>query len=121
MTRIANASALTEAVTGRPDAAAPAPAVSHSDELRSLLDDLVSLARVSQGDLRADLQRRVNDARERLGSTLEQGRELSLRAREQVQKGVDASREAISHRPLSSIAMSVAVGMVLGMLLSRRP
>lgn len=121
MTRTTNASALTEAGTGRSDAAVTAPGGAHSDELRSLIDDLVALARVSQGDLRADLQRRVSEARERLGSTLDQGRELSLRAREQVQKGVDASREAISHRPLSSIVMSAAVGMVLGMLLSRRP
>jgi ElaB/YqjD/DUF883 family membrane-anchored ribosome-binding protein len=120
MTRNANASALTDHLSNGPDSSIAARAATHSDELRVLIDELVALAKTSQGDLRSDLERRVSEARERLGSTLDQGRELSVRAREQMQKSVEASRDAISHRPLSSIAMSVAVGMVVGLLLTRR-
>jgi ElaB/YqjD/DUF883 family membrane-anchored ribosome-binding protein len=58
--------------------------------------------------------------RERLGTTLAQSRELSARAREQMQRSVEASRDVVVHRPLSAIAMSVAVGLVAGLLLSRR-
>ena len=92
----------------------------HATEIKALIDELVSLVRVSQGDLKADLEHRVAQARERLGTTLAQSRELSARAREQMQRSVEASRDVVVHRPLSAIAMSVAVGLVAGLLLSRR-
>ncbi len=133
MTQISNTSALTSRPGNGPDAAiasrsaldtgrsaSGAEGGSHATELKTLIDELVSLARVSQGDLKADLEHRVALARERLGTTLEQSRELSARAREQMQRSVEASREVVAHRPLSAIAMSVAVGLVAGLLPSRR-
>jgi ElaB/YqjD/DUF883 family membrane-anchored ribosome-binding protein len=133
MTQISNTSALTSRPGNGPDAALASRAAidsgrsalggegaTHATELKALIDELVSLVRVSQGDLKADLEHRVAQARERLGTTLAQSRELSARAREQMQRSVEASRDVVVHRPLSAIAMSVAVGLVAGLLLSRR-
>lgn len=133
MTQMSNTSALTSRPGNGPDAvsasraaiesgraAASGSGALHTSELKALIDELVSLVRVSQGDLKADLEHRVAEARERLSSTLDQSRELSARAREQMQRSVEASRDVVAHRPLSAIAMSVAVGLVAGLLLSRR-
>lgn len=93
---------------------------SHAPELRALFDDLTDLVRAAPSDIRADLERRMTQARERLNLTLEQGREVRLRTLEQVQRSVEASREAVVHRPLSSVLMSTGVGVLIGFLLSAR-
>jgi ElaB/YqjD/DUF883 family membrane-anchored ribosome-binding protein len=90
------------------------------NELYSLLDDLSTLAVSGQGDLRSELERRVSQAREQLNASIMDGRDVASRAREQIVRRVEASREVLSHRPLSAVTMAVVGGMVIGLLLGRR-
>jgi ElaB/YqjD/DUF883 family membrane-anchored ribosome-binding protein len=90
------------------------------NELYNLLDDLSTLAVSGQGDLRSELERRVSQAREQLNASIMDGRDVASRAREQIVRRVEASREVLSHRPLSAVTMAVVGGMVIGLLLGRR-
>ena len=89
-------------------------------ELRRLLDEMADLARSTQGELRTDLERLLERARDRLASSLEQGREVRIKGVEQLQRGVAVSREAVVDHPVSSVLTSVATGILIGLLLSRR-
>jgi len=90
------------------------------NELYSLLDDLSTLARSGQGDLRSELERRVGQARDQLNASIMDSRDVASRAREQIVRRVEASREVLSHRPLSSVTMAAVGGLVIGLLLGRR-
>ena len=91
-------------------------------EFGAFLDDLSELARGGGhgADLRGELERRVSQARSRMGMALDQGMEMTVRARDQMQRGVAYSREAVSERPLSYLTMAMVGGLLIGMLLSRR-
>lgn len=89
-------------------------------EFGDFLDDLSELARGGQGDLRHEIEHRVAQARTRMAAALDQGRELSTRARAQMVRGLDQSRGAVVEHPLSSIALAAAGGLLVGLLLSRR-
>lgn len=95
---------------------------SHRSEFGAFLDDLSELARGAggQGDLRSEIERRVSKARGRMTEALDQGVEMSHRAREQMQRGIDYSRHTVSERPLSSLMVVAVGGLVLGLLMSRR-
>ncbi|MFM1991171.1 MAG: hypothetical protein RJA99_4128 [Pseudomonadota bacterium] len=93
---------------------------SHRSEFGAFLDDLSELARGGHGDLRGEIERRVSHARTRMNAALDQGREMSWRARERMARGLDHSRDAVVERPLSSIALAAAGGLLVGLLLSRR-
>ena len=69
-------------------------------ELRRLLDELTVLAKSTQGELRTDLERLLSRARDRLASSLDQGRELRIKSVEQIQRGVTASRETVIDHPV---------------------
>jgi ElaB/YqjD/DUF883 family membrane-anchored ribosome-binding protein len=45
---------------------------------------------------------------------------MSARARDQVNRGLDVSRDAVAERPLSYLAMAAVGGLIVGLLLSRR-
>lgn len=92
----------------------------HRSEFGDFLDDLSELARGGQGDLRHEIEHRVAQARTRMSAALDQGRELSTRARAQMVRGLDQSRGAVVEHPLSSIALAAAGGLLVGLLLSRR-
>jgi ElaB/YqjD/DUF883 family membrane-anchored ribosome-binding protein len=90
-------------------------------EFGAFLDDLSELTRGhGQADLRGELERRVSQARHRMSSALDQGREMSVRARDQMSRGIEHSREAVSERPLSYLAMAMVGGLAIGLLMSRR-
>jgi ElaB/YqjD/DUF883 family membrane-anchored ribosome-binding protein len=96
---------------------------SHRSEFGAFLDDLSELARGGGGqgsDLRNELERRVSQARERMSTALDQGREMTVRARDQMARGIDYSRDAVSERPLSYLGMAMIGGLLIGMLISRR-
>jgi ElaB/YqjD/DUF883 family membrane-anchored ribosome-binding protein len=109
-----------------PAASTPGRSWTRSDESQraefgAFLDDLSELARGgSQSDLRGELERRVSRARHRMGAALDQGREMTVRARDQMSRGIDHSRDAVSERPLSYLAMAMVGGLLIGLLLSRR-
>jgi ElaB/YqjD/DUF883 family membrane-anchored ribosome-binding protein len=45
---------------------------------------------------------------------------MSHRARDQMQRGIDYSRDTVSGRPLSSLMVAAVGGLIVGLLLSRR-
>lgn len=99
----------------------------HPDEMRrsefgAFLDDLSELARGGHGpgELRSEIERRVSHARERMSDALHQGRELTVRARDQMNRGIEYSRDAVTERPLSSVTIAAVGGLIVGLLLSRR-
>jgi ElaB/YqjD/DUF883 family membrane-anchored ribosome-binding protein len=91
-------------------------------EFGAFLDDLSDLARGGghSGELREELERRVEMAREQLSSALDQGMEMSVRARDSMQHGIEYTRGMVSERPLAYIAIAAGVGMLIGMLISHR-
>ncbi len=95
---------------------------SDRSEFGAFLDDLSELARGGGhgSDLRGEIERRVAQARSRMSAALDQGREMSARARDQVNRGLDVSRDAVAERPLSYLAMAAVGGLIVGLLLSRR-
>jgi ElaB/YqjD/DUF883 family membrane-anchored ribosome-binding protein len=98
------------------------PDEANRSEFGAFLDDLSELARGGgqSADLRGELERRVSQARHRMGAALDQGMEMTVRARDQMHRGVEYSREAVSERPLSYLTMAMVGGLLIGMLLSRR-
>jgi ElaB/YqjD/DUF883 family membrane-anchored ribosome-binding protein len=70
--------------------------------------------------LRSELERRVGQARDQFNTSIMDSRDVASRAREQIVRRVEASREVLSHRPLSSVTMAAIGGMVIGLLLGRR-
>jgi ElaB/YqjD/DUF883 family membrane-anchored ribosome-binding protein len=101
----------------------------HSDtsqrsEFGAFLDDLSDLARGTGGgapaELRGEIEHRVSQARERMSQALDQGVEMSHRARDQMQRGIDYSRDTVSGRPLSALMVAAVGGLIVGLLLSRR-
>ncbi|RPH45454.1 MAG: DUF883 domain-containing protein [Burkholderiales bacterium] len=90
-------------------------------EFGAFLDDLSELARgTGHGDLRGELERRVSQARGRMTEALDQGVEMSHRAREQMRRGIDYSRDTVTERPLSALTVAAVGGLIVGLLLSRR-
>jgi ElaB/YqjD/DUF883 family membrane-anchored ribosome-binding protein len=91
-------------------------------EFGAFLDDLSDLANSGghSAELREELERRVHMAREQLRSALDQGMEMSARARESMHEGIDYTRGVVSERPLVYVAAAAGVGLLLGMLLSSR-
>ncbi|MCA3180108.1 MAG: hypothetical protein O9345_04780 [Burkholderiaceae bacterium] len=71
-------------------------------------------------DLRGQIERRMSQARRRTRAALEQGAEMSTRAREQLTHGLEVSRDAVAGRPLSSLAIAAVCGLIVGLLMSRR-
>lgn len=96
--------------------------VRNRSEFVAFLDDLSELAGRGggQSDLRSEIQRRISEARLRTSSALDHGMEMTARARDQVHRGLDYSRDAVVERPLSSLALAAIGGLLIGLMLSRR-
>lgn len=113
-------------------ASAPAEMGSHRNWTRSdetnrsefgaFLDDLSDLARGGgqSAELREELERRVELAREQLQSALDQGMQMSMRARDSMQHGIEYTRGMVSERPLAYVAIAAGVGILIGMLIAHR-
>jgi ElaB/YqjD/DUF883 family membrane-anchored ribosome-binding protein len=63
---------------------------------------------------------KIGEARERLASALEHGKEIAGRARNKAIEGVKAADEAVHEHPYQAIAIGVGVGALLGFLFARR-
>ena len=112
--------------SGDPSTGSPTwtrPDETNRSEFGAFLDDLSELARRGghSTELRGELERRVSQARERMGAAFDQGMEMSARARDRMNRGIEVSRDAVAERPLSSLAIAAVGGLILGLLLSRRP
>ena len=63
---------------------------------------------------------KVAEARQRLATALENGKELVSRAREKVGERAKAVEQATRENPGQTIAIAFGVGAVIGLLLARR-
>lgn len=103
-----------------------------SSELGNFLDDLSNLIRSNTGtDVKAEIERRIDQARDGMRdaaaqargvahSISESGHEAADRARHQVERGLDRSRETVSDYPLSAVAVAATGGLIVGLLLAAR-
>ncbi len=97
---------------------------SQRSEFGAFLDDLSELARGNggsvQAELRGEIERRVSQAREQMNQALDQGVEMSHRARDQMRRGIGYSRDTVAERPLASLMVAAVGGLIVGLLMSRR-
>jgi ElaB/YqjD/DUF883 family membrane-anchored ribosome-binding protein len=121
-------------LTGGPTTGASTPTTSRSErnwtrsdetnrsEFGAFLDDLSDLAHGGghSGELRDELERRVHQAREQLNNALDHGMEMSFRARDSMNHGIDVTRNIVSERPLAYVAVAAGVGILVGMLIGHR-
>ncbi len=93
-------------------------------DLRDLRDDVKSLAE----SLKEVGKSRVTGARDRLGSILheigeqtrQQARDVVDMAKQQGQQAVDSTRRTVGERPLTSLLVAFAGGLILSRFLFRR-
>lgn len=91
-----------------------------SDELANLradLDDLISKL-PSLSDI--DLEKAKDNLMQKIAETKETARDVAHDAREQLDHGIECSREYVKDRPLQSVGYAAAIGFLVGLLTSRR-
>jgi ElaB/YqjD/DUF883 family membrane-anchored ribosome-binding protein len=91
-----------------------------SDELENLradLDDLISRL-PSLSDV--DLEKAKDNLMQRIAETKEAARDVAHDAREQLDHGIECSRDYVKERPLQSVGYAAAIGFLIGLLTSRR-
>ena len=91
-----------------------------SDELENLradLDDLISRL-PSLSDI--DLEKAKDNLMQKIAETKETARDVAHDAREQLDHGIECSRDYVKERPLQSVGYAVAIGFLVGLLTSRR-
>ena len=87
-----------------------------STELETLAEDAKALL-AATGHL---AEEQVVEARKRLSSALERGKETWERVHDGTVEGVKATDEAIREHPYQAIGVAFGVGALLGYLLTRR-
>lgn len=102
------------------------------DEFNDLIDDLKSFINstataAAGGDtekLKQQFQEKFDKVKERVGEQsktfAQSSKEFSDKAREQLDEGLEHSKEFVKERPLSSVAIAAAGGLLIGLLLSAR-
>ena len=91
-----------------------------SDELENLradLDDLISRL-PSLSDI--DLEKAKDNLMQKIAETKEAARDVAQDAREQLDHGIECSRDYVKERPLQSVGYAAAIGFLIGLLTSRR-
>ena len=91
-----------------------------SDELENLradLDDLISRL-PSLSDV--DLEKAKDNLMQKIAETKEAARDVAQDAREQLDHGIECSRDYVKERPLQSVGYAAAIGFLVGLLTSRR-
>ena len=86
-------------------------------------DDLGTLAEDAHALIDATVDvagEKVAEARERLLSALEKGREIAGNVRDQAIAGAKATDEAVREHPYKAIGIALGVGVLIGFFISRR-
>src|SRR5262245_5211368 len=90
---------------------------------QKLLEDLKEVVRDGEELLRAgagDLSERSAAAREKLSAALEAAKETQQRVREQLVVGAQATDRAIRQHPYQAIGIALGVGLLIGVIATRR-
>jgi ElaB/YqjD/DUF883 family membrane-anchored ribosome-binding protein len=91
-----------------------------SDELANLradLDDLISRI-PSLSDI--DLEKAKDNLIQKIAETRETARDVAHEAREQLDHGIECTRDYVKDRPLQSVGYAAAIGLLIGLLTARR-
>ncbi|HEV7930194.1 MAG TPA: DUF883 family protein [Nitrosospira sp.] len=91
-----------------------------SDELAKLradLDDLISRL-PSLSDM--DLEKAKDNLIQKIAETKETARDVAREAREQLDHGIECTRDYVKERPLQSVGYAAAIGFLVGLLTARR-
>ena len=91
-----------------------------SDELAKLradLDDLISRL-PSLSDV--DLEKAKENLMQKIAETKETGRDVAHDAREQLDHGIECTKDYVKERPLQSVGYAAAIGFLVGLLTARR-
>ena len=86
-------------------------------------DDVAQLAEDARALLTATADvagEKVGEARKRLATALESGKEIYGRVRDRAVEGAKAADQTVRENPYQAIAIGVGVGALLGYLLARR-
>lgn len=92
-------------------------------EMQAISNDVGTLAEDARALMAATADvagEKVAEARKRLNTALESGKELYGRAREKAVEGAKAADEAVHEHPYQAIGIAMGLGAVLGYLLARR-
>ena len=91
-----------------------------SDELAKLradLDDLISRL-PSLSDV--DLEKAKENLMQKIAETKETARDVAHDAREQLDHGIECTKDYVKERPLQSVGYAAAIGFLVGLLTARR-
>jgi ElaB/YqjD/DUF883 family membrane-anchored ribosome-binding protein len=91
-----------------------------SDELANLradLDDLISRL-PSLSDI--DLEKAKDNLIQKIAETKESARDVAHEAREQLDHGIECTRDYVKERPLQSMGYAAGIGFLVGLLTARR-
>jgi ElaB/YqjD/DUF883 family membrane-anchored ribosome-binding protein len=87
-----------------------------SDAMSTIADDARALM-AATADVAGE---KVGDARKRLATALEHGKEIYGRVREKAVEGARAADETVRERPYQAIGVAFGIGALVGYLVARR-
>jgi ElaB/YqjD/DUF883 family membrane-anchored ribosome-binding protein len=87
-----------------------------SDAMGTLAEDARALM-AATADVAGD---KVGEARKRLATALESGKEIAGRIRDKAVEGAKAADEAVREHPYQAIGIALGVGALIGFLVARR-
>ncbi len=85
-------------------------------DFKVVLQDAESLAKVTAGDL----GEKVREARARLATSMQSARESCRTLEEKAAVGAKAADKVVREHPYESIGVAFGVGLLIGVLVSRR-
>ncbi len=86
------------------------------NDMATLAEDARALLHAT-ADLAGD---KIQEARQRLATVLDEGRDIAERVREKAGEGAEAAEDAVLHHPYQAIAIAFGIGALLGFLAVRR-
>jgi ElaB/YqjD/DUF883 family membrane-anchored ribosome-binding protein len=95
-----------------------------NNETQALRDDLMALAKDAQALMTATTEvvgHSADQARKRLSAALTQATETCTNIRQSVLKSGNAVDESLHRNPYQTVAVALGAGLVLGLLLGRKP
>lgn len=90
------------------------------NEVSNLADDLKRVIRDSEEALTAVAGEKAEALREELGGLIESAREVCGKLEEKAKETAQCADKTIRSHPYESIGVAAAVGLILGVLISRK-